>query len=142
MNLGVNGILPITPADVQFVLGVPAGPELFRVKDRHMPSGKRMSWKEMVDKMNPSLGTGREFRILFLRMACAVVLCPGTDDVGELGVYNLIATDIIDNLQNLNWAEFVLDWLMNGIKRWKERQHIKNISLEGSLIFLIVSIYF
>lgn len=82
------------------------------------------------------------FKEAFMLFALGRFFCPTTGEVPSGKMYNAI--QILHSAQDYNWGQFILDFLLNGIKDYKKRtkdtksKRSRNKGIGGCIFFLKV----
>ncbi|RVW67089.1 hypothetical protein CK203_063191 [Vitis vinifera] len=120
---------PVTATDVGLILGLPTEGRNLQVTSTSSdhPFGPiRACEEKLLD-----LPVGEEFRRAFIYYACATLLAPTSRLNGCRNLWHTIHEDGFRN--DVNWAQFVLDQLVEGIRRY---QQSKTSWVHGCVLFL------
>ncbi|RVW15310.1 hypothetical protein CK203_085581 [Vitis vinifera] len=120
---------PVTATDVGLILGLPTEGRNLQVTSTSSdhPFGTiRACEEKLLD-----LPVGEEFRRAFIYYACATLLAPTSRLNGCRNLWHTIHEDGFRN--DVNWAQFVLDQLVEGIRRF---QQSKTSWVHGCVLFL------
>ncbi|KAH7864603.1 hypothetical protein Vadar_031645 [Vaccinium darrowii] len=138
--------LMITPLDVNHILGLPCGGErvtlkgpLTEIHNFCVKHEVRVQGSFCLNKLKETLEgmknnyDDNDFKVLFVLYMMGTVLCP----TSEFGVNKrfLHALKDTSTISKLDWSQFVLEFLANGIKSYKEKG--RN-AIRGCLLFLMV----
>ncbi|KAH7833318.1 hypothetical protein Vadar_005115 [Vaccinium darrowii] len=138
--------LMITPLDVNHILGLPCGGErvtlkgpLTEIHDFCVKHEVRVQGSFCLNKLKETLEgmknnyDDNDFKVLFVLYMMGTVLCP----TSEFGVNKrfLHALKDTSTISKLDWSQFVLEFLANGIKSYKEKG--RN-AIRGCLLFLML----
>ncbi|RVX07411.1 hypothetical protein CK203_022624 [Vitis vinifera] len=107
---------PVTATDVGHIFGLPTEGRNFQVTSTSSdhPFGTiRACEEKLLD-----LPIGEEFRRAFIYYACATLLAPTSRLNGCRNLWHTIHEDGFRN--DVNWAQFVLDQLVEGIRRYQQ----------------------
>ncbi|XP_059599266.1 uncharacterized protein LOC132255233 [Vitis vinifera] len=107
---------PVTATDVGLILGLPTEGRNLQVTSTSSdhPFGTiRACEEKLLD-----LPVGEEFRRAFIYYACATLLAPTSRLNGCRNLWHTIHEDGFRN--DVNWAQFVLDQLVEGIRRFQQ----------------------
>ncbi|KAL6326042.1 hypothetical protein AAG906_000917 [Vitis piasezkii] len=107
---------PVTATDVGLIFGLPTEGRILQVTSTSSehPFGTIRACEEKL----LNLPVGEEFRRAFIFYACATLLAP-TSRLN--GCHNLWHTIHEDGFEiDVNWAQFVLDQLVEGIRRYQQ----------------------
>ena len=122
---------PVTATDVGLIFGLPTEGRNLQVTSTSSdhPFGPIRACKEKL----LDLPVGEEFRRAFIYYACATLLAPTSRLNGCRNLWHTIHEDGFRN--DVNWAQFVLDQLVEGIRRYQQ----SNTSwVHGCVLFLQV----
>ncbi|KAL6316378.1 hypothetical protein AAG906_018081 [Vitis piasezkii] len=120
---------PVTASDVGLILGLPTEGRNLQVtstSSNHPFGPIRACEEKLLD-----LPVGEEFRRAFIYYACATLLAPTSRLNGCRNLWHTIHEDGFRN--DINWAQFVLDQLVEGIRRY---QQSKTSWVHGCVLFL------
>ncbi|WKA06497.1 hypothetical protein VitviT2T_024393 [Vitis vinifera] len=120
---------PVTATDVGLILGLPTEGRNLQVtftSSDHPFGPIRACEEKLLD-----LPVGEEFRRAFIYYACATLLAPTSRLNGCRNLWHTIHEDGFRN--DVNWAQFVLDQLVEGIRRY---QQSKTSWVHGCVLFL------
>ncbi|KAL6333997.1 hypothetical protein AAG906_000048 [Vitis piasezkii] len=107
---------PVTATDVGLIFGLPTEGRNLQVTSTSSdhPFGPiRACEEKLLD-----LPVGEEFRRAFIYYACATLLAPTSRLNGCRNLWHTIHEDGFRN--DINWAQFVLDQLVEGIRRYQQ----------------------
>ena len=76
---------------------------------------------------------GNEFVGYYLLFVLGTLLCPTTKPYVKWSFISILHN--IEEIKNLNWAKFVLDFLNQGVSKYKDKNHV---SINGCVLFLMV----
>ena len=122
---------PVTATDVGLIFGLPTEGQILQVtstSSEHPFGTIRACEERLLD-----LPVGEEFRRAFIYYACATLLAPTSRLNGCRNLWHTIHEDGFRN--DVNWAQFVLDQLVEGIRRY---QQSKTSWVHGCVLFLQV----
>ena len=145
-----NGTIDITEFKVQEILGIPNGevsidcleernPDdpFIREWFQQFPSGKKeIRPNDITDVIVGSDDHGKLFRMNFLMLfANTMGICEAQ---GACSMYILkkINDEIIEKVENINWCKFIIDSLIQSLKRWNRS---KSSYFTGPQTFMTVS---
>ncbi|KAL3538200.1 hypothetical protein ACH5RR_001566 [Cinchona calisaya] len=132
MCLIVHGhSLPIGPIDVEYVFGLTSrGVEVEGQEEElaYVTSlekmkaeiiGGEMGLAELGRSLKNMQSSGDEFKVKFVLFVIVRVLCPAMNF--SISKSLLCAVCNVDKLPSYNWSKYILDNLVNGIRRRRER---------------------
>ena len=122
---------PLTATDVGLIFGLPTEGRILHVTStstEHPFGTIRACEERLLD-----LPVGEEFRRAFIYYTCATLLAPTSRLNGCRNLWHTIHEDGFRN--DVNWAQFVLDQLVEGIRRF---QQSKTSWVHGCILFLQV----
>ena len=127
--------LEVTPNVVNEIFGLPMHGRILQVSSNpsEHPFGRI---RDCEDRLRV-LPIGEEFRRAFIWYACATILAPTSRVDGCRNLWHTLHGDEFRN--DINWAQFVVDELVSGIRHFQQSQ---TAWVHGSLVFLQVSIFF
>ncbi|WJZ87677.1 hypothetical protein VitviT2T_007043 [Vitis vinifera] len=107
---------PLTATDVGLIFGLPTEGRILHVTSTSIehPFGTIRACEERL----LDLPVGEEFRRAFIYYACATLLAPTSRLNGCRNLWHTIHEDGFRN--DVNWAQFVLDQLVEGIRRFQQ----------------------
>ena len=77
--------------------------------------------------------SGNEFVGYYLLFVSGTLLRPTTKPYVKWSFISILHD--IEEIKNLNWAKFVLDFLNQGVNKYKDKNHV---SINGCVLFLMV----
>ena len=77
--------------------------------------------------------SGNEFVGYYLLFVLGTLLCPTTKPYVKWSFISILHD--IEEIKNLNWAKFVLDFLNQGVSKYKDKNHV---SINGCVLFSMV----
>ena len=119
----------LTAADVGLVFGLPTTGWILQIASTSFdhPFGTLNTCEERL----LNLPVGKEFRRCFLYYACATILASTSMIDGCQNLWHTIHEDGFRN--NVNWGQFFVDQLVEGIRRFKQRN---SVWVHGCILFL------
>ncbi|RVW50228.1 hypothetical protein CK203_087985 [Vitis vinifera] len=119
----------MTAADVSLVFGLPTIGRILHIATTSSdhPFGTLNTCEERL----LNLPIGEEFRRCFIYYACATLLAPTSRIDGCRNLWHTIHEDGFRN--DVNWGQFVVDQLVEGIRRFKQGN---NVWVHGCILFL------
>ena len=137
--------LPISIEDVEFILGIKSS----RVDVSIVASAKEINHicqqhglnvvgdipiYLLEGKLKEMKTSRKEFVGCFLLFVLGTLLCPTPKPYIKRSFISILLN--IDEFRNLNWAKLVLDFLIRGVRKYKEKNRV---GVNGCLLFLMVS---
>lgn len=119
----------LTAADVGLVFGLSTSGQILQIAST--PSEHPFGILNTCEERLLNLPVGEEFRRCFLYCACATILAPMSRIDGCRNLWHTIHEDGFRN--DANWGQFFLDQLVEGIRRFKQRN---SIWVHGCIPFL------
>ena len=89
--------------------------------------------KLLEDELNKIETSGNEFVSYFLLFIVGTLLCPTTKSYVKRS-FVLICRNV-EEIRNLNWAKFVLDYLIQGVRKHKDNNLV---AVDGCVLLLMV----
>ncbi|KAF7113550.1 hypothetical protein RHSIM_RhsimUnG0114800 [Rhododendron simsii] len=158
IEFGRMKVYSITPADVAKALGLPLGTvpvptncenyhfehirAMFAVRDEQLKRGVTFGMMKSVFKSGVANATFQTSYVLFV-LSC--LLCPTTKDVASTKFYPTVYD--LNNISSYAWPQFVLDWLVKEITKFKKRDvkevdNRKDAPGVSGCVLLLMLIYF
>lgn len=78
----------------------------------------RIDMVPLTERLKGCTGTGDEFKVMYLVLLFGTILFPSTQQ--NLPVQYLNPLVALDKIKDLNWAGLILEYLDNGIRKWKQ----------------------
>ena len=136
--------LPISTEDVEYILGIKStGVDISIVGNaeeiNHMCQQYGLNVdgdipiKLLEDELNKIETSGNEFVSYFLLFIVGTLLCPTTKSYVKRS-FVLICRNV-EEIRNLNWAKFVLDYLIQGVRKHKDNNLV---AVDGCVLLLMV----
>ncbi|KAL6315450.1 hypothetical protein AAG906_000742 [Vitis piasezkii] len=119
----------LTAADVGLVFGLPTTGRLLHIATT--PSDHPFGTLNTCEERLLNLPIGEEFRRCFIYYACATLLAPTSRIDGCRNLWHTIHEDGFRN--DVNWGQFVVDQLVEGIRRFKQGN---SVWVHGCILFL------
>lgn len=119
----------LTAADVGLVFGLSTSGQILQIAST--PSEHPFGILNTCEERLLNLPVGEEFRRCFLYYACATILAPMSRIDGCRNLWHTIHEDGFRN--DANWGQFFVDQLVEGTKRFKQRN---SIWVHGCIPFL------
>ncbi|XP_059596428.1 uncharacterized protein LOC132254559 [Vitis vinifera] len=119
----------LTAADVGLVFGLPTTGRILDIATT--PSDHPFGTLNTCEERLLNLPIGEEFRRCFIYYACATLLAPTSRIDGCRNLWHTIHEDGFRN--DVNWGQFVVDQLVEGIRRFKQGN---SVWVHGCIIFL------
>ena len=137
--------LPISTEDVEFILGikssgvdvsiVASAEEINHICQQHgLNVVGDIPITLLEGKLKEMKISGKEFVGCFLLFVLGTLLCPTPKPYIKRSFISIFLN--IDEFKNLNWAKLVLDFLIRGVRKYKEKNRV---GVNGCLLFLMVS---
>ena len=137
--------LPISTKDVEFILGikssgvdvsiVASAEEINHICQQHgLNVVGDIPINLLKGKLKEMKTSGKEFVGCFLLFVLGTLLCPTPKPYIKRSFISILLN--IDEFKNLNWAKLVLDFLIRGVRKYKEKNRV---GVNGCLLFLMVS---
>ena len=137
--------LPISTEDVEYILGIRSnGVDISIVGSaeeiNHMCQQYGLNVegdipiKLLEDELNKMETSGNEFVSYLLLFIVGTLLCPTTKSYMKRS-FVLICRNV-EEIRNLNWAKFVLDFLIQGVRKHKDN----NLVAVGGCVLLLMVI--
>jgi len=121
------------------VLGIPSSGRPVPTSDKKMLPRDVLEFNNIsIPSLERHITAGRlgdHFRRSFILYALTVLLCP-TSRYGPTSKHLASVVDV-SNPRDYNWAQYVLDWLCEGIQSFQVHGEKKN-SIGGCVYFLMV----
>ena len=127
-----NVAVPITPQDVREVLGIPDQGVDILFYNRHNTPNRTYDIKILEDRLR-DLPVGEELMKSFLIFACATILAPNSKQEGMHDLWDTIWDSDVGARKN--WAKFVLQYLEDGIRDYRNSHPTY---IRGCVLFLQV----
>ncbi|RVW58946.1 hypothetical protein CK203_107671 [Vitis vinifera] len=124
----------LTAADVGLVFGLPTTGRILHIATT--PSDHPFGTLNTCEERLLNLPIGEEFRRCFIYYACATLLAPTSRIDGCRNLWHTIHEDGFRN--DVNWGQFVVDQLVEGIRRFKQGN---NVWLHYVMKFKIPSVH-
>ncbi|XP_058184527.1 uncharacterized protein LOC131322026 isoform X5 [Rhododendron vialii] len=142
--LYVHGKSPIiTPLDVHHILGLPCEgkrvilkgnlSEILPLCETHCVGAQSsISLRHLENYVRNTKDNDDNFKVAFVLFIMGAVLCP----TSELGVNRrfLHAVKDVSSISELNWSQFVLDFLAKGIQKYQDGRKV----IRGCILFLML----
>ena len=125
----------LTVADVVLVFGLPTIGQILHIATT--PSDHPFGTLNTCEERLLNLPIGEEFRRCFIYYTCATLLAPTSRIDGCRNLWHTIHEDGFRN--DVNWGQFVVDQLVEGIRRFKPGN---NVWVHGCILFLQVLAFF
>ncbi|RVW44824.1 hypothetical protein CK203_087101 [Vitis vinifera] len=119
----------LTTADVGLVFGLPTTRRILHIATT--PSDHPFGTLNTCEERLLNLPIGEEFRRCFIYYTCATLLAPTSRIDGCRNLWHTIHEDGFRN--DVNWGQFVVDQLMEGIRRFKQGN---SVWVHGCILFL------
>ncbi|KAK9984961.1 hypothetical protein SO802_034486 [Lithocarpus litseifolius] len=136
--------LPISTKDVEFILGIKSSgvdvstvagaEEINHICQQHgLNVVGDIPINLLEGKLKEMKTSGKEFVGCFLLFVLGTLLCPTPKPYIKRSFISILLN--IDKLKNLNWAKLVLDFLIRGVRKYKEKNRV---GVNGCLLFLML----
>lgn len=136
LRLSGGRLISLTCEDVGRLLGLSNTGERLQLLEYY--GGQPIdSWHILLEKLNPSLGIGEEFRVVFLHFIFSSLLHPTAQPNGSRNLVRMIYSNPNYIISKCNISLFVFENLMQGIKVWSQGN--PSGTLNGCIIFLQVN---
>ncbi|KAJ9697193.1 hypothetical protein PVL29_009115 [Vitis rotundifolia] len=119
----------LTAADVGLVFGLPTTGRILHIATT--PSDHPFGTLNTCEERLLNLPIGEEFRRCFIYYTCATLLAPTSRIDGCRNLWHTIHEDGFRN--DVNWGQFVVDQLVEGIRRFKQGN---SVWFHGCILFL------
>ncbi|KAJ9682761.1 hypothetical protein PVL29_018643 [Vitis rotundifolia] len=119
----------LTTTDVGLVFGLPTTGRILHIATT--PSDRLFGTLNTCEERLLNLPIREEFRRCFIYYTCAMLLAPTSRIDGYRNLWHTIHEDGFRN--DVNWGQFVVDQLVEGIRRFKQRN---SIWVHGCILFL------
>ncbi|KAJ9701453.1 hypothetical protein PVL29_006694 [Vitis rotundifolia] len=119
----------LTAADVGLVFGLPTTGRILHIATT--PSDHPFGTLNTCEERLLNLPIGEEFRRCFIYYTCATLLGPTSRIDGCRNLWHTIHEDGFRN--DVNWGQFVVDQLVEGIRRYKQGN---SVWVHGCILFL------
>ncbi|KAG5527869.1 hypothetical protein RHGRI_028709 [Rhododendron griersonianum] len=89
--------------------------------------------------------TDGRFHRAYMLFTLACLLCPTTKEVAGNRLFPGVVADDLETLKTYKWPAFVLDWLVNEIRNYKDRAtkgRGRKVEGVGGSLFLLMVLYF
>ncbi|KAL4606259.1 hypothetical protein ACB092_09G089200 [Castanea dentata] len=136
--------LPISTKDVEFILGVKSSgvdvsivasaEEINHICQQHgVNVVGDIPINLLEGKLKEMKTLGKEFVGCFVLFVLGTLLCPTPKPYIKRSFISILLN--IDEFKSLNWAKLVLDFLIRGVRKYKEKNRV---GVSGCLLFLMV----
>ena len=138
-----NTCIKLSPIDVEFIMGLRArGFKIGMNKDvghkndlckKYCDKKGRLPLVMLENQIREDKEGGNDFKVRFVLFVLGALLCPTMKLFVNRSFLHLV--EDIDSIKKMNWAEFVLSYLVHGIEEFKKKQQS---GVCGCLLFLMV----
>ena len=138
-----NTCIKLSPIDVEFIMGLRArGFKIGMNKDvghkndlckKYCDKKGRLPLVMLENQIREDKERGTDFKVHFVLFVLGALLCPTMKLFVKRSFLHLV--EDIDSIKKMNWAEFVLSYLVHGIEEFKMKQQS---GVCGCLLFLMV----
>ncbi|KAF3954587.1 hypothetical protein CMV_020086 [Castanea mollissima] len=136
--------LPISTKDVEFILGVKSSgvdvsivasaEEINHICQQHgLNVVGDIPINLLEGKLKEMKTSGKEFVGCFVLFVLGTLLCPTSKPYIKRSFISILLN--IDEFKSLNWAKLVLDFLIRGVCKYKEKNRV---GVSGCLLFLML----
>ncbi|KAL6348671.1 hypothetical protein AAG906_019370 [Vitis piasezkii] len=125
-----NTCIKLSPIDVEFIMGLRArGFKIGMNKDvghkndlckKYCDKKGRLPLVMLENQIREDKEGGNDFKVRFVLFVLGALLCPTMKLFVNRSFLHLV--EDIDSIKKMNWAEFVLSYLVHGIEEFKKKQ--------------------
>ncbi|XP_059598878.1 uncharacterized protein LOC109121391 isoform X2 [Vitis vinifera] len=138
-----NTCIKLSPIDVEFIMGLRArGLKIGMNKDvghkndlckKYCDKKGRLPLVMLENQIREDKEGGNDFKVRFVLFVLGALLCPTMKLFVNRSFLHIV--EDIDSIKKMNWAEFVLSYLVHGIEEFKKKQQS---GVCGCLLFLML----
>eukprot|EP00261_Vitis_vinifera_P032593 XP_019073836.1 PREDICTED: uncharacterized protein LOC104878272 [Vitis vinifera] len=138
-----NTCIKLSSVDVEFIMGLRArGLKIGMNKDvshnndlckKYCDKNGRLPLVMLENQIREDKEGGNDFKVRFVLFVLGALLCPTMKLFVKRSFLHLVKD--INSIKKMNWAEFVLSYLMHGIEEFKMKQQS---GVCGCLLFLML----
>ena len=138
-----NTCIKLSSVDVEFIMGLRArGLKIGMNKDvshnndlckKYCDKKGRLPLVMLENQIREDKEGGNDFKVRFVLFVLGALLCPTMKLFVNRSFLHIV--EDIDSIKKMNWAEFVLSYLVHGIEEFKKKQQS---GVCGCLLFLMV----